>query len=465
METEVSKKMPEKNKMGTMAMGTLLITMSLPLMLSMLTEALYNVVDSLFVSRVGEAAITALSMAFPVQLLIVSITVGTGVGINALLSRQLGSGNRAEVDKAAANGIFLAVITYFIFLVLGLFCVAPYYLSQTTERAVCEYGTDYLSICLVWSFGGIGQITFQRLLQSTGRTALSMVSQLSGAFINIVLDPLLIFGMCGMPAMGVKGAAIATVTGQIAALCLAIYFNLRFNSEIRFKLRGFFPDWRVIKNIYAIGAPAILMQSLNSMMAFGVNLILIGISSTAVAAFGIYLKVQNFIFMPAFGLNNAVIAIAAFNYGAGNKARVHQVIGYGMFYASLIMLAGTFLVHIFAASLLGLFEASPELLKTGIPAMRIISLSYIFTGYMLIAQGVYQALGNGIYSLAVTLLRVVVVLLPSLWIFTRILPLHDVWWAFVVSEVISALISAVLLRKIIAAKMGSTAKSLCEDYI
>lgn len=434
--------------MAVAPVGGLLLSMSLPLMLSMLMEALYNAVDSLFVARIGEDAITALSMAFPVQLLVVSVTVGTGVGVNAVLSRLLGEGDSRGVSGAAGSGVLLAMITYIFFLVFGLFCTGSYYSWQTQDAGICAYGADYLSICMIWSFGGVGQIIFQRLLQSTGRTMLSMVSQLVGALVNVVLDPVLIFGLYGVPAFGVKGAAAATVAGQTAALALAVFFNLRWNKEISFAPRSMRPSLIMIKNIYSVGAPAILMQSLNSLMALGVNVILIGLSSTAVAAFGIYMKVQNFVFMPAFGLNNAVIAVAAFNYGSRDERRIRETMKYGMLYAGVIMAAGTLLVQLLAAPVLRLFNASPELLSVGGAAMRVISLSYIFTAYIVIAQGVFQAFGNGVYSLIVTLLRVVVVLLPLLWAFSLLFPLRLVWWAFVASEVISAAASAVFLRRI-----------------
>lgn len=448
------KKCSQENKMGSAPIGGLLLAMSLPLMLSMVMEALYNVVDSLFVSRIGEAAITALSMAFPIQLLMVSVTVGTGVGINALLSRQLGEGNKNGVDRTAANGIFLAITTYLFFLAVGLFCVKGYYSSQTSDQNIFQYGADYLSICLIFSFGGIGQITFQRLLQATGRTTLSMASQLAGAAINMILDPVMIFGLFGCPAMGVAGAAAATVTGQIAALILAVWFNLRFNRDIRFKFTGFRPELKIIRKIYSIGAPAIAMQSLNSLMAFGVNLILIRLTPTAVAAFGIYIKVQNFVFMPAFGLNNAVVAVAAFNYGAGRLRRVIETVKFGILYAAVIMAAGAVLVQIFAAPLLKLFDASPELLRIGVPALRIISVSYLFTAFMLIAQGSCQALGNGMYSLIVTLLRVIIFLLPLLWAFASLFQIADIWWAFVISEFASASVSALFLKKIYKEKIA-----------
>ncbi len=438
--------------MATEPVNKLLLTMSLPLMISMATEALYNVVDTLFVSRIGEHAITALSLAFPVQLLVVSITVGTGVGVGALLSRLLGERNKRGVDSTAANGIFLAAVTYALFLIFGLFFTKRYYAAQTQDAVIYKYGVDYLSICMIWSFGAVGQIIFQRLLQSTGRTALSMISQLTGAAANIVLDPVLIFGLCGAPKLGVAGAAIATVIGQIAALFIAIFLNLKFNRDISFDPRGFRSNLWTIKKIYAIGAPAIVMQSLNSLMVFGVNLILTRLSSTAVAAFGIYIKVQNFVFMPAFGLNNAVIAVAAFSYGASNRERLRGTIKFGMLYAAAIMLAGTAAVEIFAEPILSLFDASPELLTVGARAMRIISASYIFTAFMIVAQGAYQALGNGVYSLIVTMLRVVVILLPLLWVFSVLFPPDSVWWAFVISEILSAAASALLLKKICVEK-------------
>jgi putative MATE family efflux protein len=437
-----------QNKMATAAIGKLLFTMSLPLMLSMLFEAFYNVVDSLFVAYISERALTAVSLAFPIQLLVVSVTVGTGVGINACLSRMLGERNQKGVDSAAMNGIFLVLITYIIFLIFGIFFTKVYFTSQTSDMEICQYGIDYLSVCMIYSFGAVGQIAFQRLLQSTGRTMLSMVSQLVGAVINIAFDPILIFGYFGFPAMGTKGAAIATVTGQIVAFGIAIYFNFAKNKEINFRLKGYRPDLRMIGEIYKVGAPAIVNQSLNSLMAFGVNFILIKISSTAVAAFGIYIKVQNFIFMPAFGVGNGAIAIIAFNYGAKQKKRINAGIKYGMIYACCIMLMGTLLIQVFANQILTLFDASADLMSAGAPALRIISSSFIFAALTLIMQSAYQGLGNGIYSLIITLMRVVVVLLPTLYAFTILFDLNQVWWAFVLAEGLSAVVGAFLLKRI-----------------
>jgi putative MATE family efflux protein len=433
--------------------GKLLLSMSLPIMLSMIMEALYNVVDSLFVARVSEKALTAVSLAFPVQLLAVSVAVGTSVGVGSCLSRNLGARNQRDVDAAAGNGVFLAALTCAAFLLFGIFLSRPYFARQTEDAEIRRMGAEYLSICMIFSIGSVGQITFQRLLQSTGRTALSMVSQFAGAAINIIFDPILIFGLFGFPRMGVRGAAAATVAGQIIALCLAVYFNLAKNKEILFSAAALKPDKKMITEIYSVGAPAIFNQSLNSLMAFGANFILIRLSATAVAAFGIYIKVQNFIFMPAFGLNNGVIAIAAFNYGAKNKKRIDTVIKFGMMYAACIMLAGMVLLLVFADSIVGLFGASAELRNIGTRAIRIISLGYLFAAFTLIAQGIYQALGNGVYSLIITLMRVVVVLLPVLYIFAHIFEINDVWWAFVMAEAFSALVGAFLLRRIYKQKV------------
>jgi putative MATE family efflux protein len=444
---------PAQNKMATEPVGSLLLAMSVPLVLSMILEALYNVVDSLFVAHVSENALAAVSLAFPIQLLVLSITVGTCAGIGASLSRRLGAADQPGVNSAAMNGLFLTLLTYIVFLLFGLFLTKAYFAWQTRDPEIYQLGVDYLSICMIFSIGTVGQVTFQRLLQSTGKTTLSMVSQLVGAAFNIIFDPLLIFGLLGFPKMGVKGAAIATVIGQIIALSIALFFNLTKNKEINFRLKGFKPDRKMIGEIYHVGAPAIFNQALNSLMAFGVNLILIQISSTAVAAFGIYIKVQNFVFMPAFGINNAVIAITAFNYGAKNRRRINSSMRYGMIYALCVMVVGALLIQLFARPLVSLFDASPELMAIGVMALRVISLSYIFVAFTLVAQGIYQALGNGVYSLIITLMRVVVVLLPVLYLFVKFLPLNHAWWSFVMAEMFSAIIGAFLLKRIYTQKV------------
>jgi putative MATE family efflux protein len=445
---------PTQNKMATEPVGKLLFAMSLPLMLSMILEALYNVVDSLFVSHVSENALTAVSLAFPIQLLVLSITVGTCVGVGACLSRHLGAGNQKSVNGAAMNGVFLAFLTYIVFLFFGLFLSKAYFAWQTSDTEIQQLGGDYLSICMIFSAGTVGQVTFQRLLQSTGKTTLSMVSQLLGAAFNIIFDPVLIFGLWGFPKLGVKGAAIATVIGQLIALGIALFFNITKNKEVCFRLKGFRPDKQMIGEIYHVGLPAIFNQSLNSLMAFGVNVILIGLSSTAVAAFGIYIKIQNFVFMPAFGVNNGVIAITAFNYGAKNKKRIDSSMRFGMLYALCIMIAGAVLIQLFAPFIVSLFDASRELMYLGVVVLRIISASYIFVAFTLVAQGIYQALGNGIYSFIITLTRVVVVLLPVLYIFSKLLPINQIWWAFVMAEFFSAVVGAFLLRRIYRQKVA-----------
>lgn len=445
-----------QNKMASAPVGTLLLKMSLPLMLSMILEAFYNVVDSLFISHYSENALTALSLAFPIQLLIVSITVGTAVGINALLSRMLGEKDQQGVNSVAINGIFLALLTYVVFLLFGLFFTNAYFSSQTSDPEIRKLGVDYLSICLIFSFGAVGQITFQRLLQSTGKTTLSMVSQLVGAAVNIILDPILIFGMLGAPRMGVTGAALATVIGQAIALLIAVYFNLSKNKEIQFHLRGYRPDGKMIREIYRIGFPAIIMQSLNSVMSFGVNFILIPLSSTAVAAFGIYVKIMNFVFMPVYGLGNGVIAMTAFNYGAGSKKRIDSTIKAGMVYASVVMLLGTAVIELFSGNILMMFGASDELAEISITCLRVISLSYIFVAFTTISQGVCQALGNGVYSLVIALLRIVIVLLPVLYLFSLVFPLAQIWWAFMIAEITSAAVGVVLLRRIYKKKVAVT---------
>jgi len=437
-----------QNKMANEQIPELLLTMSLPIMLSMLLEALYNVVDSLYVARISENALAALTLAFPAQLLVISITVGTSVGINASLSRMLGARDAKGVNCVAGNGIFLAAITYLLFLFAGIFAVKPYFAWQTSEPEIYRMATDYLSVCMIFSFGCVGQIVFQKLLQSTGKTMLSMISQLIGAVINIILDPILIFGYFKIPAMGIRGAAVATVIGQIIAMGVVIVFNLKKNKEIEFSLNYMKPKLEIVKEIYKVGAPSIVMQSLNSFQSFGVNFILIRQSSTAVAAFGVFQKIQNFIFMPAFGLNNGMIAILAYNYGAKKRKRMDATMKCGVLYSMCIMVMGMIVIQLFATWIMRMFGASEAMMGIGVAAMRIISLGYIFVAFTLIAQGIFQALGNGLFSLIMTLMRVVVVLLPVLYVFSIIMPLNSIWWAFVIAEAATGVVGVILLRRI-----------------
>lgn len=438
----------QENKMGVMPVNRLLLNMSLPMMISMLVQALYNVVDSLFVARIGEDALTAVSLAFPVQNLMIAVGVGTGVGINALLSRCLGEKRMDEVDKAANNGLFLAVISYLLFLVFGLFFCRIYFAMQTDSESIISYGYQYLSLCTIFSIGAMGQMTLERLLQSTGKTMYTMITQSTGAVINIILDPIFIFGLLGMPKMGVAGAAVATVTGQICAMILALYFNIKKNHEINLKLKGFRPNGKTIADIYKVGIPTIIMQSIASIMTFGFNRILLRFTSTAAAVFGVYFKLQSFIFMPVFGLNNGMVPIISYNYGAGNRKRIERTILLSVIYAVSIMLVGLIIMQIFPAVMLTMFEASAEMLEIGVPALRTISLSFVFAGYCISIGSVFQSMGNGMMSLVVSVVRQLVVLLPVAYALSLWQGLHTVWWSFPISELAAVSLTTLFLFRI-----------------
>lgn len=438
----------ESNKMGTMPMNRLLLSMALPMMISMLVQALYNIVDSIFVSRINENALTAVSLAFPIQSLMIAVGTGTGVGINALLSRSLGEKDQESADRTAANGIFLAAVSYVVTLLVGLLVAKPFYLSQTKDAEIVSYGVTYLSIVCICSVGMFVQMVFEKLLQSTGRTVYTMITQSTGAIINIIFDPILIFGLFGFPKMGVAGAAAATVFGQIVAGGLAIFFNLKKNPDIRIRFRGFRPDKGIIGKIYAVGVPSIIMQAIGSLMTYGMNLILIQFTSTATAVFGVYFKVQSFVFMPIFGLNNGMVPIVAYNYGARNKKRVQHVTRLSAMYAVGIMLVGLAVFQLIPDKLLGMFQASDHMLSIGIPALRIISLSFLFAGFCIVMGSLFQALGNGMYSLCVSVARQLVVLLPSAWLLSRTGNVANVWWAFPIAEVMSLCMTLYFYRRI-----------------
>ena len=394
-----------ENKMGTMPVNKLLVSMSLPMIASMLVQALYNVVDSVFVAQISENALTAVSLAFPIQSLMIAVSSGTCVGINALLSRSLGEKRQKEANLSAVNGVFLAFVSYLVFALMGIFGSHLFFASQTENREIVEFGTQYLTICLIFSFGIFMEMTFERIMQSTGRTIYSMVTQGTGAIINIILDPIMIFGLFGFPRLGIRGAAIATVTGQIIAMILAVWFNHKKNRDVQLSFKAFKPDGRIIAKIYEVGVPSIVMQSIVSIMTFGMNKILIMFSETAVSVLGIYFKLQSFIFMPIFGLNNGVIPIVAYNYGAGHKRRIMDTIKLSTFIAVGIMLIGLIIFQVFPEGLLKLFNASDHMLEVGVPALRIISTSFLFAGYCIILGSVFQALGNGVYSLIVSVAR------------------------------------------------------------
>jgi len=439
----------KENKMGVMPVGRLLFSMSLPMMASMLVTALYNVVDSMFVSRISENALTALSMAFPVQNLMIAISVGLGVGLNAVLSHALGAKDQKSVKKAASNGLFLSLICAAVIMLAGAMCVRPYFEAQTDIVDIVESGVTYTSIVTIGCFGMFMQIFFERLLQSTGRTVLTMMSQATGAIINIILDPIMIFGLFGFPKMGVAGAALATILGQWIGACLGLYLCRKKNPEIRLTLRGFRPDGSMIKRILVIGVPSIIMQSIGSVMTFLMNQILIAFSATAVAVFGVYFKLQSFVFMPVFGLNNGTVPIVAYNYGARKPERMTKTIRYSISAAVCIMIAGLAIFQIATKPLLEIFDASDEMLRIGIPALRIISFSFPVAGFCIGAGSVFQALGYSIYSMVNSIVRQLVVLIPSAYLIGRITgDVTMVWYAFVIAEVFSLILSIFFFRRI-----------------
>ena len=438
----------EENKMGVMPVNKLLLSMSLPMMLSMLVQALYNIVDSIFVAKISEDALTAVSLAFPLQQLMIALGAGTCVGVNAVLSRALGERNYKKVNSSAANAVLLMVLNSLVFALIGLFVVKPFYLAQTTDVEIVEYGVQYLSIVCVFSFGIYMQFIFERLLQSTGKTFYSMITQLVGAITNIVLDPILIFGLCGMPALGVKGAAIATVIGQIAAGITAIIMNKKVNKEVKLSFKGFRPSFTIIKQIYVVGIPSIIMQSIGSIMVFGMNQILIAFSTTATAVFGVYFKLQSFIFMPLFGMNNGIVPIIAYNYGAQKRTRVTKTIKLSIVYAIGIMCFGFALFQTIPDKLFLLFEASDDMLAMGVPALKVISLHLPIAAVCIILGTVFQALGNAVYSMITSICRQLVVLLPVAYFLSRLGNVDLVWWAFPVAEVVAITLTLIFYAKI-----------------
>jgi len=427
----------KENKMGTMPVGKLLISMSLPMMISMLVQAMYNIVDSIFVSRICEDALTAVSMAFPLQSLCVALGAGMGVGVNALLSKSLGAKDSDMVNKSALNGLFMTLVSYVIFLLIGLTAVRPFYMAQTTSESIIEYGYQYLSVICCFSFGMFFQFTFERLLQSTGRTFQTMITQSTGAIINIILDPIFIFGLCGVKAYGVRGAAIATVIGQIVAATFAMILNLKMNKEINFSLNGFRPSLKIIGMIYKVGIPSIIMQSIGSLMVFCLNKILITFSSTAVAVFGVYFKLQSFVFMPVFGLNNGIIPIVAYNYGARNKSRMVDTIKWALVLAVSIMTAGTIVFELIPNTLFSLFDASDNMLSMGTTALRIIAVHFPVAAVCIALGSSFQALGRAVNSMIVSIARQIVVLIPVAYLLSKLGNVNYVWLCFPIAELMS----------------------------
>lgn len=440
----------QENKMGIMPIGKLVFNMSLPMMVSMMVQALYNIVDSIFVAKLSENALTAVSLAFPLQTLLIAVATGTGVGMNALLSKSLGEKDFKKANKTATNAAFIYAVSYIIFLILGFTVVRPFYRSQvgSADAEIMTMGVDYLSTVMIFSFGIFTQVFFERLLTSTGRTIFSMTSQLSGAVTNIILDPILIFGMFGAPKMGVTGAAVATVIGQCVAGLVAGTCNHKFNHEVRFQFKGFKPDFKIIGTIYAVGIPSIIMQSIGSVMTYCMNRILIEFSSTATAVFGVYFKLQSFFFMPVFGLNNGITPIIAYNYGARQRKRMVKTIKVSLVTAFCLTFIGFVLFESIPQALLGLFNASNDMLKIGVPALRTIGVHYLIAWFCIIAGTVFQALGKAVFSMVVSIMRQLVVLVPAAYLLAKFGGLHMVWWSFPIAEVMSFIVSLTFLIKI-----------------
>ena len=436
--------MEKENKLGTMPISKLIINMSLPIIISMLVQALYNIVDSVFVSRVCEQALTAVSLAFPAQNLMIGLATGTAVGVNALMGRALGAKDQERANAVAINGVFLAVVGFAICAVLALLFAGPFFRSQTQIDYIVENGTDYLLVCCCGSLGLFCEIMFERLLQGTGRSILSMYTQGLGAIVNIVLDPVFIFVL----DMGVTGAAVATIIGQFCGCILALIFNLKKNKEIHLQFRGFRPNWRLVGNIYAIGLPSVIMVAIGSVMTFGMNQILFAFSSTAVAVFNVYFKLQSFVFMPVFGLNNGMVPIVSYNYGARKRKRLVDTVKFSALLAVAIMLVGLVVIQLFPANILGLFEASPDMLAIGVPALRIISLCFVFAGFSIICSSTFQALGNGLLSMMISIVRQLLILLPAAFFLSLSGSVTAVWWAFPIAELASLALCVIFLRRI-----------------
>ena len=447
-DTFMSNHLTTENKMGTMPVTPLLITMSFPIVISMLVQAMYNIVDSYFVAKISEEALTAVSLAFPVQNLMISIAVGTGIGINALLSRNIGEKKFEQANKVANNGLFLAVISYILTVILGILLINFYFSAQTDIAEVITDGTAYTKICTVFSLGLYIQICCERLLQATGKTIHSMLVQAIGAITNIILDPILIFGLFGMPAMGIEGAAYATVIGQSASALLGIYLNITKNKEIGIKVKGFKPNLSIIKNIYSVGIPSILMRSVSSITIFGMNNILLDFSSTATAVMGIYYKLESFVVLPVFGINNAMIPIVAYNYGAKKKERIIKTIKVSVIFAVLIMGSGFLALFFMTEQILTIFNASKNLMDIGVLAVKIISLHFILAGICIVFSAVFQALGKGTYSLIISLIRQLVILLPVAFLLSKTGELSSIWWAFPISEIIAILLCVIFMVRV-----------------
>lgn len=445
--TLTKRKRPE-NKMGTMPINKLIINMSLPLITSMFVQAFYNIVDSLFVARINEDALTAVSMSFPAQNLMISAGVGVGVGITALIARYLGAHDEKGITRVVHNGIFLGILNSILFALFGIFLAKFYFEFQKASGIIETYGIQYLSICSIFAFSIIMEITFERMLIASGKTIYTMITQSTGAIINIIFDPIFIFGLFGFPKMGIVGAAVATIFGQTVAMFMALYFNVVKNHEVRISIKKFAVDFKTIVNIYEIGFPSIVMQSAASFMIFQLNNLLASFSTTATAVLGVYFKLQSFVILPVFGLNNSVISIVSYNYGAGKIKRLLKTVKVANIYAFSIMLAGFVLCQILPVQILKIFDASDNMLSIGVPALRIISFSFLIAPFSIVSSGTFQALGKGTFSLIISLIRQLIVILPLSYLLSRVIGMKGVWVAFPIAEIVAGILTTIYLRKL-----------------
>ncbi len=445
-----------QNPMGSAPIPGLLLKMGVPMMFSLALQAVYNIVDSYFVSMIpnkGDLAVNALTLAFPIQMLMVAVGVGTGVGVSALLSRSLGENNREKAGRVAGNGLFLGLVSSLVFLLFSRVGVLPYLTTQTSNREVLQMGADYLGITTSFSFGVMVFVIYEKLLQGAGRSMLSTTAQVSGALTNLVLDPIMIFGLLGMPTLGIRGAAYATVIGQCVSLVVGLFFHHGLNKEVKTRLVHLIPRRQIVWEIYRVGIPAILMQALMSVMNYGVNILFGAVSVAAVTAYGVYFKIQQFVVMAAFGMNNAMVPVISFNHGKEDHDRVQEGIRYGLLYLLLIMGTGAFALQFFATDIMGLFTLSEEVQILGVRAIRIVTLGFLFAGGNIAYQGIFQALRRGVHALVIASLRMIIVTLPLLWFFsTRPGAPHTVWLAFPIAECVAFLIAQVLMKRVLASE-------------
>lgn len=447
----------KENRMGVMPVGKLLFSMSTPMVISFLVQSLYNIVDSIFVARYSPDALAAVSLAYPIQILMIAVSVGTGVGVNALLSRLLGEGKKERAKATADNAVLLAIISSIAFAIFGATATRAFFDAQTNSETIRNLGYSYLSIVTIFSFGLILEVTYERILQSTGKTIYNMITQGIGAIINIILDPILIFGLLGAPKMGIAGAAIATVIGQIIAMILSFIFNVKYNEDVNisFGKHIFKPDFIIIRDIYKVGIPSIAMQSMSTLMMLGLNKILVRYSDMAVNVLGIYYKLQSFVFMPIFGLNNGMTPIVAYNYGARNKDRIMKALKYSFLSSIVIMVIGTVIFWVFPKELMILFSPNEEMLRLGIPALRICSLCFILAAFDVIAIASFQSLGNGMYALYASFLRQLVLILPLAYVLSNMFGLEAVWYSIPLAELGCAFLDIYLVKKIYDKKISN----------